>query len=274
MLESFYLTNQPNIKHVTIELDTAKSVNTTVESPLYRFISNPDLETIEVSFKVEKNSNTGFIFSATSNPKLKTIRLFSGGERLHFEKLAIESNAMLEEVFLETNHDFTAILGLTLFNNPVLSNFHTTAVIPGVNSIYKVSIEGNNMLENLCPIQESIRVLDSILPNNPNLVIQNNAPGANSVAEVLAANCDYLVNSVKEEAKVEPMLLYPNPAQTSFSILGANSQTPVLIYNSLGMLVQQTQGNEIPIYNLPSGLYIVQWQNNLGAYQSQRLVKE
>ena len=74
---------------------------------------------------------------------------------------------------------------------------------------------------------------------------------------VLAAFFD---NTAVDEHEMQPISLYPNPANDKIRIEGLEDETEISIFNTLGMLLmtQTLDGNnEISVGDLASGLYII-----------------
>ena len=74
------------------------------------------------------------------------------------------------------------------------------------------------------------------------------------------------------ESQVSKLTIFPNPAKNSFRIKGIKEECPLLIYNSLGMLVKSDTvkaEQDIDVNDLASGLYLVRCGT-----QAIRFVKE
>ena len=90
---------------------------------------------------------------------------------------------------------------------------------------------------------------DEVTDNPRNITVTQNI--------VLAAFFD---NTAVDEHEVQPISLYPNPANDRIRIEGLEDETEISIFNTLGMLLmtQTLDGNdEISVGDLASGLYII-----------------
>ena len=77
-----------------------------------------------------------------------------------------------------------------------------------------------------------------------------------------------------EEAAVESVSLYPNPANDIVRVEGATA-TEVKIYNSLGQLVKTVENtNEINVAGLPEGIYLLRITDGEGKNRVARVMKE
>ncbi len=68
-----------------------------------------------------------------------------------------------------------------------------------------------------------------------------------------------------DESNFDHLRLYPNPANDKICIEGLDGEHEVLIYNAIGALVKTatlSEGQEIGINDLPSGLYLVRIDNS------------
>ena len=81
------------------------------------------------------------------------------------------------------------------------------------------------------------------------------------------------VAQIEVEEKTNQLVLFPNPATTSFSISNS-SNTPlnIEVYNAQGSLVHsfyQSSNNPIDIQHLPAGVY---WVKTEGINQLKKLI--
>ena len=66
-----------------------------------------------------------------------------------------------------------------------------------------------------------------------------------------------LTTELSTTPTVNPINVYPNPAQNRLYIETTEPESTVLIYNSVGQLVLQTKGTEVAIENLSKGIYFL-----------------
>ena len=67
--------------------------------------------------------------------------------------------------------------------------------------------------------------------------------------------------------------IYPNPATTSLTVQTDETIEQIQIFNSLGALIQTEKQTTFSIEQLPSGVYIIQFQTTQGSFNS-RFIKE
>ena len=77
-------------------------------------------------------------------------------------------------------------------------------------------------------------------------------------------NICYIDETSVQEQDLQQVSLYPNPAKETMLIEGAKV-AEVQVYNALGQLVKTVQGtNEIPVADLPQGVYLVRIRDGEG----------
>ena len=77
-------------------------------------------------------------------------------------------------------------------------------------------------------------------------------------------NICYIDETSVQEQDLQRVSLYPNPAKETMLIEGAKV-AEVQVYNALGQLVKTVQGtNEIPVADLPQGVYLVRIRDGEG----------
>jgi len=82
--------------------------------------------------------------------------------------------------------------------------------------------------------------------------------------------------SVEENANVESKVLFPNPANSSFSIAGIAGIHHLSVYNLNGQKqIEQslTQNDKVDISNLSNGTYVVVIQNKEGVFREKLVVQ-
>jgi len=122
------------------------------------------------------------------------------------------------------------------------------------NSIGILSFQYNSSLST-CEVQSVCEYL-----SNPNdtVLIQFNATGCNSIAEVVNA-CETI--SVNERVLDDLLLMYPNPAREALNISAEGySIDEVTIYTLTGQLIMQSRPVDgmVDISSLQPGMYIVE----------------
>ncbi|MBQ6730156.1 MAG: T9SS type A sorting domain-containing protein [Bacteroidales bacterium] len=74
----------------------------------------------------------------------------------------------------------------------------------------------------------------------------------------------YIDETSVQEQDLQQITIYPNPAKETMLIEGAKA-SEVQLYNALGQLVKTVQGtNEIPVADLPQGVYLVRIRDGEG----------
>ncbi len=92
------------------------------------------------------------------------------------------------------------------------------------------------------------------------------------------ANCPVKIRVEDKKEQKEPILLYPNPANTSITIASVETISSIQIMNTLGQeLFYENQifktKKIINISNLPKGLYYIQIESD-NKLQTLKLIKE
>ncbi|WP_081663269.1 GEVED domain-containing protein [Flavobacterium subsaxonicum] len=104
------------------------------------------------------------------------------------------------------------------------------------------------------------------------------APSCNTVGYGQAE--DYTINITEEStADVKDfykngMVLYPNPATDGITVAPANAVIALEVYNSLGQLVQSTNGNTANLSALGNGIYMVKANLINGTSKTFKVVKQ
>ena len=81
------------------------------------------------------------------------------------------------------------------------------------------------------------------------------------------AVCTVGVSSKVNEVDKQSLVMYPNPAINTLSVLGIHKQTNIKLYNSFGILVMEQQSNDdmtIETSSLPNGIYTIVTSSNEG----------
>jgi hypothetical protein len=172
-------------------------------------------------------------------------------------------------------------LGLFVAHNPNLANISNLINLNTVK--HAVWIENNDILESLSGLDSlNYSVFDSLyICNNPMLsecdiqsvcdylshfayftVINNNAAGCNSQAEVIAA-CEVGTEESSVVSRQSLVKIYPNPSATSITIILplSSPEFQISIFNFSGqeMITRQASGSciDIDISHLPGGVYFI-----------------
>ncbi len=211
-----------------------------------------NLTQIYGSFRVEKNDlleNFGGLVNLESiygwlgildNDMLETL---NGLENLLYceDYISITGNASLSSVSSLVNLDSSAIIGVIVEDNPLLS---------------------------FCSIAP---ICDAIVNPNTDVIINNNLAGCNSVPEV-EAQCNL---SITEADPSENLSFFPNPVS---SIL--NIETPknisfkkATVYSTLGKPILETSENQINFETLSVGIYFVEVITDKGVV-TKKIVKQ
>jgi len=107
-----------------------------------------------------------------------------------------------------------------------------------------------------------------------NIVIQNNASGCNSQAEVEEACETGWVPDINFESTFS---IYPNPARKELSISSKNGViiNEINIYNQLGQIVlhQEPIKNTIDVSSLNQGMYVVELVSNEFKIRKKLIIK-
>lgn len=219
---------------------------------LVSLVGLANLTQIYGSFRVEKNDlleNFGGLVNLESiygwlgildNDMLETL---NGLENLLYceDFISITGNASLSSVSSLVNLDSSAIIGVIVEDNPLLS---------------------------FCSIAP---ICDAIVNPNTDVIINYNLAGCNSVPEV-EAQCNL---SITEADPSENLSFFPNPVS---SIL--NIETPknisfkkATVYSTLGKPILETSENQINFETLSAGIYFVEVITDKGVV-TKKIVKQ
>lgn len=81
---------------------------------------------------------------------------------------------------------------------------------------------------------------------------------------------------INEVSELEDVTLYPNPATNQFQIKGLQEDTEITVYDINGRQIQKQTINpnqSVSIQEIPSGMYVVNIQNNSGAITKKLIVR-
>jgi hypothetical protein len=142
--------------------------------------------------------------------------------------------------------------------------------LSGLNNISAATITNleikNNSALSTCHVQS---ICDYLATPNGTVTIQNNAPGCNSQAQVIAA-CATV--GIEEAVAGSNFPIFPNPFTGQLSIefnLPQTSMVSIQIFNAMGAMVAELHHGQLPAgqqqFNwhaghLPKGLYFLRVQ--------------
>ena len=133
--------------------------------------------------------------------------------------------------------------------------------------LISLTIQNNNRLNNLCVFKPKILSFPDPQSNLPLLYkIYYNAQGANSIKEVISADCSQnsgINNTVQSQHVFN---LYPNPNHGNFQLKFPDEDMyDVTVINYLGIKVYHSMAsnsnNEIHLTHIPKGNYILKCMN-------------
>lgn len=142
--------------------------------------------------------------------------------------------------------------GFGITDNPKLTTISGFGALNGSGPTF---IYGNTVLSNLCFLKEPIKNNQISL-----LVLHDNAPGANSEAEILATDCSNF-NVGINEVNLNSLTLYPNPAHNQVFVEQPQKQTTFQIYDMSGKIVFSgfvELNGRIGLSEISDGMYILQ----------------
>lgn len=180
--------------------------------------------------------------------------------------IIISNNAKLTNVNglgLSTVGNFFGPLGpsddLIIKNNPSLVH------VDGLSNLTKVggdlNVSGNVVLvdcDGLCALLQNSGV-------NGSIIIENNPSSCSNEVEV-TNGCVVAIEDIQNDG----LVVYPNPVQHSFSLVGKSPIQGFTVYNSQGQQVlrQKYNGGQIVISDFPKGLYLLKIKmGNLWAFR-------
>jgi hypothetical protein len=153
--------------------------------------------------------------------------------------LKINDNAQLSDLNGLDNVDANTPVSVEVLNNPILSTCNNSFICAFLSDELNSSY------------------------------IDSNAPGCNSVDDVLNA----CVNSI-EEAAATQINIYPNPAHDYLMIDADDLQlSAIYIYNQLGQAMPLNGTRIIDVSAFPKGMYVVEVESENGIYR-ERIVVE
>ncbi|MBM3435804.1 MAG: T9SS type A sorting domain-containing protein [Bacteroidetes bacterium] len=210
--------------------------------------------------------------SIYNNENLINLSGFNGllkvGEGFYIENyplLSLEGFESLNEiggdVWIKNNIYLTDLNGLNRLES--VGGFFTIESNPDLitlNGLDSLTFVGGDLVfyGNSSLSECAIQSICELLPGFPgNVYIENNAPGCNSVEEVLLA-CETAI----DENKTVELSISPNPA-FSFITITSPDDLPieeVLIYNHFGQKVITTKpvNNTVDVSGLKAGMYLVE----------------
>ena len=258
-------------------------------------IANP----IGISFLIiNDNTNLEYINGASfvpyndpmvvisNNPQLEVIAPFGNTNGLY--RYEIHNNDSLPNLGFLEGH--TQLEGLKITDNDALTSFEGFN-IETILVAFDLIIEDNDVLNNIIDMQiVDLSPLNELrIKNNPNLsicdapsicnyleqggssIIENNAVGCNSIAEVEAA----CLLSVSEVDLYTSISLYPNPVSEIIQIQASEGITiqKMTLFSILGQLLESTSEKSINVSSLSEGIYLLEITTDQGIL-SKKIVKE
>ena len=207
-------------------------------------------------------SSTGGSFVISENPILADLEGLSNLSSVK-GNLQIRKNNNLKSI--SNLENLSLISGsIVVENNAVLNSLHgihniDPLSIKSISNLHDIEIQNNPMLST-CAVESICEVL--ILPWI-STDIYNNAPGCDTVSEILSA-CISSTTDVKQKEK--EIVLFPNPAQDEIAII-AEVDAEVRIFNSTGQSVGSINirrgRHAMDISWLDTGLYFFKCNNNI-----------
>lgn len=141
----------------------------------------------------------------------------------------VYGNGSLTSIVSLENIDAGTITGITIYNNPILSNCH---------------------IQSIC---------DFLSVPNDSVEIHDNASGCNSILEVEEV-CESI--DIQENMQIIEVSIHPNPATKEIFVTTNNGNTikEINIYNQVGQwLIHENQStNRIDVSSLTQGLYVIE----------------
>jgi hypothetical protein len=193
----------------------------------------------------------------------------------------IRNNAKLETVNYKVvnpkNYIPTQYMEIIFYNRKTeFENNSKLSLISATNNYYgftRFRAVENPLLDDLCIFKQSVKTTNEIfsatLQQDWNaqlkegiLGIRDNAPGANSIEEVIAKDCIALQEEeVEDEITAAPFGVYPNPyTGGALQLSGVKTGSAIAVYDMVGKLIYSTQytGAAITLPPLNNGLYLVE----------------
>lgn len=214
--------------------------------------NNNQLENLNISFDnfvfdevfYDKTSS----IRINSNESLKSVRVDDPGN--YVRTCYIDSNQSLSTVHFGMFND--TLGAMKIVNNPSLIKI---SGFQNLDRINQVKIEKNTSLSELCFIKQAFN-RDGVGPLRR---FTDNAPGANSEAEILATDCSDFNTGINELSYNE-LLIYPNPAHDEVFVSVLEKITTYIIYDVSGKVVLQgnveTNGR-IGLSAISNGMYVL-----------------
>ena len=208
--------------------------------------NNHRLEVLDISFENIEPSEFTISVSVFENPKLKSIRLNDPSSEMGV--VLIDSNQILESVYVGASSD---TIGFKLVRCEKVEK------VSGFQDVKRMGVcwvHDNPQLNELCFIKQTLQ-----REGISWLKVENNAPGANSEAEIMATDCSNF-NTGINELNHQKLTLYPNPAHNEVFLEIPNKLTQYQIYDMSGKIVQQGNveaNGRIGLAMVSGGMYIL-----------------
>lgn len=178
---------------------------------------------------------------------LKSVRISEKTARLY--GMRIVDNDSLIDFHLASSSD--SLSSVDFVRNSVLNNI---TGFQSVNYIMILGLMDNTQLSNACFVQHIF--MQGV---QSTVILRNNAPGANSIAEVLATDCSDFNTSVPQVDK-QLLDIYPNPTNELVFVNGLQQVSNYFIYSTNGQLIQSGSvglEGKVDVSSISSGLYLI-----------------
>jgi len=173
-------------------------------------------------------------------------------------------NTIVGYLTIEVNNSLNSLAGLynltSLGGHLAIDRNNSLFSLEGLGNIEPQSISDlyiyDNSLLSSCAVQS---ICDYLVSPNGNVMIENNAPGCNSLEEVQEACETLAIPSVDAQAVT---LFYPNPAESFIFVKGTSQSVvqQVSIYNQMGQRVLQKEeaAGPVDVSRLLPGMYVIE----------------
>ncbi len=239
---------------------------------------NPNLKVNKYNFMVDINGDTNFIYYYR---RLSLINFNKGNLPIfnkfnEFESIRLSFNKrQLPDKILPNVHKLSEV---NIFGNEFKNLNFLDSVQFIVKSFNRVFYIENNKTLSLC--NSVCTILNNWKKDSTqnSFLIENNAPGCNSIAEILAS-CSVSTTDPQYN-NINYIQVYPNPANSGNTIqipLTEYSNIQYELFNIAGVRVYQYMGNgytnSILLPQLPAGMYVLKCTQRNNIYVGKVIVE-
>ena len=208
--------------------------------------NNHRLKALNISFNELEWSSFKTNISVFENPKLEEIRINDPSSQM--VGIGIDSNIVLKELYLGSSNDSLRVTIRKCDSIKQVTGFQD------VQYLIWLEVKNNLVLDELCFVKQTLQRQGVLW-----LQVGNNAPGANSEAEIMATDCSNF-NTGINELEYNQLTIHPNPAHNEVFVKMPDKVTPYQIYDMSGKVVQQGKvetNGRIGLSAVSGGMYIL-----------------